>query len=131
MKWAKSLKLASNFDIEKRVERILEFISNSDPFANCYLSDLDATGLFGSPITKELNIKGLANYSISDVLKIFKEDGQVFEMQLKMESKIGIFEIIIRDGSSVDILGSNDTLPLSVFEDFEELNVYLFNRDSN
>lgn len=111
MNWEKELQNIKEFDVENRVKQILLFIFKSDPKCNCEVSGLDATGILGNKLTQELNKVEWLAIPLSEVINIFEEGGQVFEMQLKITTVRGSYEIIIRDGNSVDIAGSGEELP--------------------
>jgi hypothetical protein len=87
------------------------------------LSDLDATGKFGNQLTKKLNHpSGQESLSGSQVINLFEEDGQVFELNLEIRYSSWL-RIVIRDGSHIDILGEGDRLPGDILGLSEEMSL--------
>ncbi len=79
------------------------------------ISAIDATGKSGDQLTKKGNTQDVFSLSTSDLLGVLNEEGQILELDASLiECRNEVFKIMIRDGISVDVLGSGEVLPLSV-----------------
>jgi len=121
MKWVKSLLILETERIEKRLGIILEYIFNTYPVDYCLLPDIDATGKFGSQLTERINNNEKVKLSKDELLSVVNEDGQIFELNIVINS-MPIFQIIVVRGSDVDILGIAN-LPQDVLGDHSEGNL--------
>lgn len=54
MKWLKTLELISNFELEKRVTIILQYLFSIDSNCECDMSNIDATGYTGNILTQAI-----------------------------------------------------------------------------
>jgi hypothetical protein len=76
----------------------------------CLLTDIDATGKFGDQLTQKLNKQETLQLTRSEILSLLNEDGQVLELDILIHSPKN-FEIIVRNGYHVDILGNAELSP--------------------
>ena len=131
IKWARGLNIPNNFELEKRVQNILEYFYNNDPDCECHISDVDATGYSGNILSQKLNDTKTLRLPLSGIIKIFHKEGQIIEMNLKIFCKPGTYLINIRDGCNVDVLGDNEELPMAVLGDCISLDASLFETPSS
>lgn len=127
-KWAITLCCEEQEKLEPRVIKIFEYLAK-----NCALSDewlisnIDATGSRGDRLTKKGNNQKVFSLSTSDLLGVLNEDGQVIELDASLiKSGDEVFKIMIRDGMSVDVLGSGELLPLTVIGKYVTVDNSLF-----
>jgi hypothetical protein len=93
----------------------------------CRISDLDATGNLGDQLTNEINHKTFIHLFSREFLNLLHQEGQIIELEATlMEKEQELFKIIIRDGISVDILGSGKMIPRHILGDFISLDPELF-----
>lgn len=112
MNWVRTLVLAPDEILEERVKRIIEYIIAHYNITICHISDIDATGEFGNQLTQKINDGDVVSLQPRQVLNLFREEGQVFELYLDMISG-NKFHIRISDGIYVDIF-SDVPLPHTV-----------------
>ena len=127
-KWAVTLALEPQESLELRLARIVEYLAHDyrRVLTLWEFSDLDATGLLGDRWTAELNEKEYVYVSTDQFLALLKE-GQIIELQARLiaRSKKSV-EIIVRDGFSVDVLGSAIMIPDQILGDFISVDPELF-----
>jgi hypothetical protein len=128
-KWAVTLALEPQERLENRLVRIVEYLTHDNRFKVSglwELSDLDATGYLGDRWTAQLNEKEYVYVRAEQFLALLKE-GQIIELQARLiASPKKSVEIIVRDGFSVDILGSAIMIPDQVLGDFISVDPDLF-----
>jgi hypothetical protein len=108
-RWAVTLRLGPNETLETRLASIVEYLESSLGRVSWQLSDLDATGPRGDELTQMLNQKGQLNISSADLLRMLREPGQVIELDAQwLREGERIVQLIVRDGTSVDVLGAAD-----------------------
>jgi len=115
-KWAVTLCCEEQEKLESRVAKIVEYLAeNSDLSNEWVISNIDATGRCGDRLTKKGNNQEVFSLSTWDLLGVLNEEGQVIELDASLiKSGDEVFKIMIRDGISVDVLGSGEMLPLTV-----------------
>lgn len=115
-KWAVTLCCEEQETLESRVAKIVEYLAENWGLSNEWvISDIDATGRCGDRLTKKGNNQEVFSLSTSDLLGVLNEEGQVIELDASLiKSGDEVFKIMIRDGISVDVLGSGEVLPLTV-----------------
>jgi len=115
-KWAVTLCFSEQEKLESRVAKIVEYLAeNSDLSNEWVISNIDATGRCGDRLTKKGNNQEVFSLSTWDLLGVLNEEGQVIELDASLiKSGDEVFKIMIRDGISVDVLGSGEMLPLTV-----------------
>jgi hypothetical protein len=127
-KWAVTLALEPQESLELRLARIVEYLAHDyrRVLTLWEFSDLDATGLLGDRWTAELNEKEYVYVRTDQFLALLKE-GQIIELQARLiaRSKKSV-EIIVRDGFSVDVLGSAIMIPDQILGDFISVDPELF-----
>jgi hypothetical protein len=112
MKWVKTLIIAENESLERRLAAILNYIVNTYGQVEWQLSDIDATGKLGNQLTDKMNNESVVQLNNSELLSLLTEDGQIFELDLRADSPN--FQIIVRYGDIVDILGDRDVPPVVI-----------------
>lgn len=126
-KWAVTLRLGEREKLEDRVVRIVECLAEVYPNAQWNIEDIDATGEIGGNLAQNFHELQYTHLSSSELLNILSEDGQVIELlATMMDQDEKLFRIIIRDGISVDVLGTGDLLSASCLGPFDTLTVELF-----
>ena len=127
-KWAVTLTLEPQERLEIRLARIVEYLAHHYPrvLTLWEFSDLDATGLLGDRWTAELNEKEYFYVHAEEFLALLKE-GQIIELEARLmaRSKEAV-QIIVRDGFSVDILGSDIIIPNEILGNFTSVDPELF-----
>ncbi|XZN89099.1 MAG: hypothetical protein ACM65M_15605 [Microcoleus sp.] len=115
-KWAITLCYEEQEKLEPRVAQIIEYLAQNCELPNQWIiADIDATGRCGDQLTKKGNNEEVLRLSSSDLLSVLKEEGQVIELDASLvQNGDEVFKILIRDGVSVDVLGSGDVMPLTV-----------------
>ena len=127
-KWAVTLTLEPQERRESRLVRIVEYLAHDYRHVSglWVFSDLDATGCFGDRWTAELNEKEDVFVRTEEFLALLKE-GQIIELEARlMASRRKSVEIIVRDGFSVDVLGSAIMIPDQILGDFISVDPELF-----
>ncbi|MDQ2098013.1 MAG: hypothetical protein QQW96_10240 [Tychonema bourrellyi B0820] len=115
-KWAITLCYEEQEKLEPRVAQIIEYLAQNCDLPNQWIiADIDATGRCGDQLTKKGNNEEVLRLSSADLLSVLKEEGQVIELDARLvQNGHEVFKILIRDGVSVDVLGSGDVMPLTV-----------------
>ncbi|MFB8797689.1 MAG: hypothetical protein U7126_26435 [Microcoleus sp.] len=115
-KWAITLCYEEQEKLEPRVAQIIEYLAQNCELPNQWIvADIDATGRCGDQLTKKGNNEEVLRLSSADLLSVLKEEGQVIELDASLvQNGDEVFKILIRDGVSVDVLGSADVMPLTV-----------------
>jgi hypothetical protein len=127
-KWAVTLTLEPQERLESRLVRIVEYLAHDYPrvLTLWEFSDLDATGYLGDRWTAELNEEENVFVHAEEFLALLKE-GQIIELEARLiVSPKKSVEIIVRDGFSVDILGSAIMIPDQILGDFISVDPELF-----
>ena len=127
-KWAVTLTVEPQERLESRLVRIVEYLAHDYRHVSglWVFSDLDATGRLGDRWTAELNEEENVFVNAEEFLALLKE-GQIIELEARlMASRRKSVEIIVRDGFSVDVLGSEITIPDQILGDFISVDPALF-----
>jgi hypothetical protein len=127
-KWAVTLTLEPQERLEIRLARIVEYLAHHYPrvLTLWEFSDLDATGFLGDRWTTELNEKEYIRVTWEKFLVLLKE-GQIIELEARLiDRPKKSVEIIVRDGFSVDVLGSGITIPDQILGNFISVDPALF-----
>jgi hypothetical protein len=126
-KWAITLLFNSQEKLEHRLFEIVIYLVHYYFLDKCRISDLDATGNLGDQLTNEINHKTFIHLFSREFLNLLHQEGQIIELEATlMEKEQELFKIIIRDGISVDILGSGKMIPRHILGDFISLDPELF-----
>lgn len=126
-KWAITLVVNSQEKLEHRLFKIVICLVPCYFLDKCRIFELDATGNLGDQLTNELNHKNFIYLSSGEFLNLLHQEGQIIELEATlMEKEQELFKIIIRDGISVDILGSGKMIPRHILGDFISLDPELF-----
>jgi hypothetical protein len=115
-KWAITLCYEEQEKLEPRVAQIIEYLAQNCELPNQWsIADIDATGRCGDRLTKKGNNEEVLRLSSADLLSVLNEEGQVIELDASLvQNGDEVFKILIRDGVSVDVLGSGEVMPLTV-----------------
>ena len=127
-KWAVTLTLKPQERLESRLVRIVEYLAHDYRHVSglWVFSDLDATGRLGDRWTAELNEKERILVTCEKFLALLKE-GQIIELEARLiDRPKKSVEIIVRDGFSVDILGSAIIIPNEILGNFTSVDPELF-----
>ncbi|MGL5035229.1 MAG: hypothetical protein ACRC6M_15680 [Microcystaceae cyanobacterium] len=127
-KWAITLALEPKERLEDRLVRIIKSLVDNDHyiFKAWEVSDLDATGHLGDRLTNQINREESIFLTTEQFLALLKE-GQIIELEAKLIQRPSIsLRFIVRDGFSVDVLGSNLVIPEQILGDFITLDPELF-----
>jgi hypothetical protein len=126
-RWAATLRYNGNEKLEDRVALIVEYLAKHYQLSQWVISDIDATGRRGGSLTRRLNMEGSLRLSSAKLLDILREDGQVIDLDaVLVKDDQELFRILIRDGVSVDALGSGSCLPSSALGNYEAIDAELF-----
>jgi hypothetical protein len=127
-KWAVTLFCDSLETIESRAIAIVRYLAHKLESPHAWMiSDIDATGELGDRLTQQGNNLGNLQLTVSELLALLREDGQVIELEATLvASQQELFKILIRDGCSIDVLGTGDLLPKTVLGDYEMCDRSLF-----
>ncbi len=127
-KWAVTLCCEEEEKLEIKVANIVEYLAKIyGKNRSLVISYIDATGLYGDALTRRGNEEGSFNLSFSEMLRFLTEEGQVIELEATLiKNEIELFKIIVRDGVSIDVLGSGELLPLSILGKYLAVEPTLF-----
>lgn len=127
-KWAITLCYDEQEKLEPRVAKIIEYLAlNCESPNQWMIADIDATGSYGDRLTKKGNNQEVLCLYTADLLSVLNEEGQVIELDASLvENGDELFKILIRDGVSVDVLGSGDVMPLRVLGKYVTVDKSLF-----
>jgi hypothetical protein len=126
-KWAVTLCCEAEEKLELRVAKILEYLDKNYLLKQWAISDIDATGNYGNSLTARCNNEGIFQVSAADLLEVIREEGQVIELDASLiKDGEELFKILIRDGVSIDVLGSGEMMPLAVLGKYVYVNKELF-----
>ena len=130
MKWVISLIILQEQTIAARLLQFISYLIAKNNKIIVQLDDFGAFGVKGSVVAQLLDVnRGLRiNITQELLLEILQEDGQILEMKLYIETGNDKFEIIVADGSIIDILGDGDRLPVAATGEYrdENLSYYKF-----
>ena len=126
-KWAVTLCCEAEEKLELRVAKILEYLDKNYLLNQWEISDIEATGSYGNCLTARCNNQGIFQVSTSDLLEVMREEGQVIELDASLlKDDEELFKILIRDGVSIDVLGSGEMMPLTVLGKYVYVDKELF-----
>ena len=113
--------------LELRVAKILEYLDKNYLLKQWAISDIEATGSYGNCLTARCNNQERFQVSTSDLLDVMREEGQVIELDASsIADEEELFKILIRDGVSIDLLGSGEIMPLTVLKKYVYVDKELF-----
>jgi hypothetical protein len=126
-KWAVTLCCEAEEKLELRVAKILEYLDKNYLLKQWVISDIEATGSYGNCLTVRCNNREIFQVSTSDLLEVMREEGQVIELDASLiKDDKELFKILIRDGVSIDLLGSGEMMPLTVLGKYVYVDKELF-----
>lgn len=126
MNWAITLQLDDRNTIEQRLQRILSYLLTKNLGSPCMIYEIDATGEQGNILTQKLNYsKKPIETPLKDIMKSITENGQIFELNFVCHIP-SLIRVIIRNGSSLDIVGVDERLPAGITGDYLDLDPKLF-----
>jgi len=113
--------------IEDRCLAFLNFLRSRYKRLICFLDRLDATGKYGIFLSELVEEEEIFEVSIDGLIELFKEDGQVIELNLVVEADdIGLLIQII-DGTHVNIISDSYAIIESeALGSFNYLDIRLF-----
>lgn len=119
-KWAVTLCCHPSENIESRVSKIVEYLAKQLDSSHFWtIADIDATGEVGDRLVKQGNNLVNLPLTVSEMLALLGEDGQAIELDATLvENHQELFKVLIRDGCSIDFLGTGDLLPKTVMGDY-------------
>ncbi|MEG4915065.1 MULTISPECIES: hypothetical protein [unclassified Microcoleus] len=113
--------------LELRVAKIVECFDQNYLLKQWEISDSEATGRYGNCFTTRCNNQEIFQVSTSDLLEVMREEGQVIELDASLiKDDEELFNILIRDGLSIDLLGSGEMMPLTVLRKYVYVDKELF-----
>lgn len=112
-KWAVTLSCSETEKLEWRVAKIVEYLAeNETGLHHWVISDIDATGSYGDRLTRLGNNSETFSLSPDELLTLLSSEGQAIELETTLvKDERECYKIIIRDGLSVDVLGSGELFP--------------------
>jgi hypothetical protein len=125
MKWIKSLKIEDGDSVERRLETLLSYFSKKYQNNNVTILDIDASGKLGGDLVRRFNVEKEVSVSLTIVINMTKEDGQIFELDLRFDFD-GQIQILIRDGQHFDVLGNDNEIPSEIVGPHFDQNFDLF-----
>ena len=126
-KWAVTLCCEEEEKLELRVAKILEYLDKNYVLKQWEISDIEATGSYGNCLTARCNDREIFQVSTADLLEVMTEEGQVIELDASLvKDDEELFKILIRDGVSIDLLGSGEMMPLTVLGKYVYVDKELF-----
>lgn len=126
-KWAVTLCCEAEEKLELRVAKILEYLDKIYLLKQWGISDIEATGSYGNCLTARCNNQKIFQVSTADLLEVMREEGQVIELDASLvKDDEELFKILIRDGVSIDLLGSGEMPPLTVLGKYVYVDKELF-----
>ncbi len=126
-KWAVTLCCEAEEKLELRVAKILEYLDKNYLLNQWLISDIEATGSYGNSLTARCNNQEIFQVSTADLLEVMTEEGQVIELDASLiKDDEELFKILIRDGVSIDLLGSGKMMPLMVLGKYVYVDKELF-----
>ena len=126
-KWAVTLCCEAEEKLELRVAKILEYLDKNYLLKQWAISDIEATGSYGNCWTARCNNQEIFQVSTADLLEVMTEEGQVIELDASLiKDGEELFKILIRDGVSIDLLGSGEMMPLTVLGKYVYVDKELF-----
>jgi len=126
-KWAVTLCCEAEEKLELRVAKILEYLDKNYLLNQWAISDIEATGSYGHCLTVRCNNVEIFQVSTADLLEVMTEEGQVIELDASLvRDDEELFKILIRDGVSIDLLGSGEMMPLTVLGKYVYVDKELF-----
>lgn len=125
--WAVTLILDDRERLEERVLAIIERTASETDERCWVLEELDATGRLGNELTRQLNETSPIGLATAVLLELLREDGQIIELDAALK-KMGCdsLRVIVRDGLSVDILGTGEPLGVNVLGSHKKTDPGLF-----
>lgn len=119
-KWAVTLCCHHSENIEARAIKVVEYLAKQLDSSHFWvISDIDATGEVGDRLTQEGNNLVNLQLTVSEMLALLREDGQAIELEASLvANQQELFKILIRDGCSIDLLGTGELLPKKVLGDY-------------
>ncbi|HBL15073.1 MAG TPA: hypothetical protein DD379_27510 [Cyanobacteria bacterium UBA11162] len=126
-KWAITLCCDDEEKLELRVANLVQYLAQNNQPNQWIVSDIDATGNCGDQLTSRCNHEGLLYLPSTEFLTVFREDGQVIDLEATLaQNDRELFKILVQDGVSIDVLGFGDLPPLTVLGKYVSVDVALF-----
>ncbi|MGH3024421.1 MAG: hypothetical protein ACRDNI_12250 [Gaiellaceae bacterium] len=126
-RWALTLRQQPGEELESRLARIVRFLSEIYPRGRVLVSDFEATGPLGDELTQRLDAVEEIEISALDLIGICEGAGQVIELDATLtDGGDDAIRLIVRDGTSVDVLGKGSRLPKEVVGAHDAVDPRLF-----
>ena len=126
-KWAITLCCDDEEKLELRVANLVQYLAQNNQPNQWIVSDIDATGNCGDQLTSRCNQEGLLYLPSTEFLTVFREDGQVIDLEATLaQNDRELFKILVQDGVSIDVLGFGEFPPLTVLGKYVSVDVALF-----
>ncbi|XXT17618.1 hypothetical protein WME94_46050 [Sorangium sp. So ce429] len=125
--WAVTLILDEQERLEDRILAIVEHTAGDTDERYWEIEELDATGKLGNQLTHRANKTIPIGLVTAAFLELLREDGQIIELDVTFKRKgCNALRVIVRDGLSVDILGTGEPLGTGVLGSHKQTDPGLF-----
>ncbi|XYH97338.1 hypothetical protein ACMHYB_57870 [Sorangium sp. So ce1128] len=129
--WAATLTLSHQERLENRILAIAQHMTATTTEGTWSVDDIDATGALGSRFTAQVNETIPAKLTTSEFLSLLREDGQIIELDTRFEREgLLLLRVIVRDGTSVDIIGTGTPLSADILGSHTAMDPGLFLSDA-
>ena len=130
--WAVTLLIDDQERLESRVNQIVKYAMEHCNIDSWAIADIDATGRTGNYLTQQLNERQRLVVSSLHFLDLLGEDGQVIELSAYgTKRKTELLWIIVREGSSVDVLGVSSCIMLPALGNYKQVDTEQFMWEPN
>jgi len=125
MNWVITLIMSPEQTISQRVLQIINFLVKKNETIVAHLKEFDGFGAKGDLLARISDAnRNLFIYLPQDLLiEILEEDDQILEMDLEVEMGSDKFNIVVSDGSLIDVLGYGDRLPEEATGPYDDGNI--------
>ncbi|KYG08303.1 hypothetical protein BE21_24400 [Sorangium cellulosum] len=125
--WAVTLILD---ELERLEDRILAIVEHTaiETDERCWeIEELDATGRLGNQLTRQANETSPIGLIADVFLELLREDGQIVELDATLKKNgCDLLRVLVRDGLSVDVLGTGEPLGTDVLGSHKKIDPTLF-----
>ncbi len=123
-RWVVTLRLEPEESLDERAARVVEYLTQDKGIIDWVITDLEALGPLGDPLSTQVEeSKRRLQVTANTLLSMLRDGGQVIELQATViREGRKLWQVVIRDGYSLDVLGSGAKLPDSVLGEYKESN---------